>query len=224
MAIRLLVADADASVREVIRLACEDEGWMCDDAPDGIAALKLLRRQEYQLAILDAELAELDGYTVCRHIRKTSRFPVIFIGSSGRENDRLAAFSCGGNDYVPKPFFPRELAARVKNLLEFCGVSKATVAKSITAGSIRIDPESHSVYVSGRRTQLAPREYDLLLLFAQHPHQAFSRDQLLNLVWGEEFFGSDRTVDTHVKSLRSKIRPYQSVIETIWGFGYKFEP
>ncbi len=220
---RILVADADASVREVVRLAAREAGWLCDDAPDGITALKQLRRRDYELVVASVELPELDGLVVCRHVRKTNLIPVILISKNGKEMDRLTGFAAGGNDYLVKPFYPRELIARAKNLMELCDCAPS-VTSTFIAGHIRIEDDSHSVFVDGKRTALSPKEYDLLLFFVKNPLQVFSRDKLLDLVWGPEFDGTDRTVDTHVKSLRAKIKPFQSCIETVWGLGYKFSP
>ena len=219
--IQLLSADADASVRNIIRLSAAEQGWLCDDAADGIAALKCLRRKRYDLLILDTELPEVDGVFVCHSLRKTEQTPVIFLGKSGTEAERLAGFEAGGNDYILKPFFPRELVARVKNLLALTG-GGAGAHKIIEAGSLRMDMHARTAYLDSRPLQLAPKEYELLLFFCQHPSQAFSRDELLNEVWGRDFFGSDRTVDTHVKSLRGKLHP-REYIQTVWGFGYKFQ-
>ena len=219
---KLLVADADAAVREIIRLCASTEGWLCDDALDGISALKRIRRSEYHLVILEAELPEIDGYIVCRHLRKGSNVPVIFISRNGNESNRLAGFEAGGNDYVIKPFYPRELVARVKNLLSIWG-HDARMVNIVQAGDITLNLNTHQAAVAGSEVKLTPKEFDLLLFFLRNQRQAFSRDSLLELVWGQDFFGSDRTVDSHVKSLRGKISPCQNSIQTVWGYGYKFE-
>ncbi len=221
--IRLLVADGDASVRDIIRLGAGEEGWRCEMAPDGIAALKLLKRQTYDLIILDAELPEVEGLIVCRHLRKESAVPVILISRNTKEAERLAGFAAGGNDYVIKPFYPRELMARIRNLLKLCGHAVGS-RKPLEAGRIVIDLDSHAVLVDGQTITLAPKEFDLLLFFCRNPGQAFTRDNLLDLVWGDEYDGSDRTVDTHVKALRGRVPPCQRYIQTVWGFGYRFEP
>lgn len=220
---KLLIADADASIRGIVALFAAEEGWRCDAASDGISVLKLLRREQYDLVILDTDLAGVDGKIICRHLRKTTRIPVIFLSMNGAETERLEGFAAGGNDYLVKPFYPRELVARIKNLLMLCGHSPART-KSLTVGGIRIDLESRAVTVDGQGVPLTPKEYDLLLFFARNPQQAFSRDALLDLVWGQGFDGTDRTVDSHVKSLRGKIRPHQDYIVTVWGYGYKFAP
>ena len=220
--IRLLAADSDPSVREILRFCANEEKWHCDEARDGISALKLLRRWVYSLVLLEAELPEIKGEIVCAQIRKNSRVPVIFLGRKDGEDERLNGFYAGGNDFVPKPFYPRELMARIKNLLDLSGATSDT-RKIVTSGPMTIDTFSHSVTVDRKEVQLTPREYDLFLFLCQNPGKAFSRDALLDLVWGKHFFGTDRTVDTHVKSLRNKIKPHDGSIVTIWGFGYKFE-
>lgn len=220
--IRLLICEADVSIREVIRLSAAEQGWQCDCVGDGITAMKLIRRNNYHLAVLDAELPELDGHVICRQLKKKSLIPVIFISKKGREENRLAGFEAGGNDYVVKPFFPRELVARIKNLLELAHGS-TQVEELVEAGKIRIETSSRQVLLAGKHIRFSPKEYDLLLFFCINEGQAFSRAQLLDLVWGTDFDGTDRTVDTHVKSLRNKIKPYQSYIETVWGHGYRFK-
>jgi len=218
--VRLLIADADASVREIIGYCAKEEGWMCDEAKDGIAAIKLLRHAQYHLLIMEAELPIINGKMVYNQLSEGRRPPVIFISNKTAEADRLAAFNAGGNDYVLKPFFPREIVARIKNLLHLYQIS-AKNHKTLDVGDLKIDLSAHTVLVDGRRIKLTPKEYTLLLLLCQYPHRAFSRDSLLNHVWGQEFSGTDRTVDTHIKSLREKIKPHQDYIATIWGFGYK---
>ena len=218
----LLIADADASVRGILRVAAQEEEWDCTEAEDGITALKLFRRKSFHLAILDYNLAELDGKIVCKQIRKVSDIPIILLSTCAGEEERLAGFVAGANDYVLKPFYPRELVARAKSLLSLYGHAPQK-HKVVVRGAISIDLLSRKVTVDDRQLTLAPKEYDLLLFFCQNTSRVYSRDALLNLVWGEDFYGSDRTVDTHVKSLRSKIQPYHYYIVTIWGTGYKFE-
>lgn len=220
--IKLLIAESDVSIREVIRMSAAEQGWQCDCVGDGITAMKLIRRNVYQLGVLDTDLPELDGHVICRQLKKKSFIPVIFISKNGREENRLAGFEAGGNDYVVKPFFPRELVARIKNLLELTH-GAMQVEESVVAGKIRIETASRQVLLSDKHIRLSPKEYDLLLFFCINEGQAFSRAQLLDLVWRSDFEGTDRTVDTHVKSLRSKLKPYQSYIETVWGFGYRFK-
>ena len=216
---RLLVADADASIRDIILYSCREQGWLADQAKDGVMAIKLLRRNRYQLLILDAALPVIDGLTVCEQFCADT--PVIFVSRLDSEQDRLDAFAAGGNDFVVKPFYPRELIARVKNLLKLTRVLRQE-RRTIRAGELTILPDAREVLVSGKPVKLTPREYELLLHMTRHEEQCFSRESLLDLVWGKQFDGNDRTVDTHVKSLREKLRPCHTYIQTVWGVGYKF--
>ena len=217
--IKLLVADADVSVREIILYALKEQGWEADQARDGVAAIKLLRRNRYRLLIIDMDLPVIDGITVCEQF--CANTPVIFISRRDSEQDRLDAFEAGGNDFVVKPFYPRELIARVKSLLKLTGGYKQET-NLLYAGGLSINMSSRDVIVNEKQVRLTPREYDLLLFFAQHERQSFTRETLLDMVWGQRFDGSDRTVDTHVKSLREKLKPCHTHIKTIWGYGYKF--
>ncbi len=220
--IRLMVADADSSVRAIIRRCAQEERWAVDEAKDGIEALKCLRRKKYHLIILELELPVIDGLMVCESLNQTPNIPVIFISKKTSEDDRLAAFEVGGNDYIIKPFYPRELVARIKNLLKLNGIVSKT-NRFLISGNLKIDLHSQDVFVDEQRIKLTPKEYNLLLFFCQNSNKAFSRSMLLDLVWGRQFDGTDRTVDTHVKSLREKIKPYHNYISTIWGYGYKYE-
>ena len=220
--VRILVAEADMSVCEIIKFGAIDQSWTIDEARDGIAAIKLLRRNSYQIIILSADLPIIDGRMVLDLVREQVHCPVIFIGKSGAEEDRLAAFEAGGNDYLQKPFFPRELFARIHNLMNIFGIYYQK-RDTLTIGAIRIERHSQSVFFNDSYIKLTPREYNLLILLCSNPGQTFSREALLNSAWGESFEGGDRTVDTHIKSIRKKIQPFQDCIKTVWGYGYKFE-
>lgn len=219
--VRLLVADVDASVRGIIRLSAAEEHWSCDDVADGITALKRIKTEAYDLMVLDADLPQIDGLIVCRHLRRTLQTPVILLGTSASEQNRLDAFSAGGNDFLQKPFYPRELMARIKNLLTLCGCSMPH--EMLGMGKLTIDVNAHAVWMQGQNVFLSPKEYELLLFFCKNQGQAFSRNALLDLVWGRDFVGSDRTVDTHVKNLRQKLDACQEYFITVWGYGYKFQ-
>ena len=220
--VRILVAEADMSICEIVKLGAVDQGWTVDEARDGIAAIKLLRRNTYQTIILSFDLPMINGCMVLGLMQDNIRCPVIFIGKSGAEEDRVAAFEAGGNDYLQKPFFPRELFARMRNLIKLFGIYYEK-RDTLIASPIRIERVSKSCFVYDRRLKLTPKEYSLLLALCSNPGHTYSRDTLLNSVWGESFTGGDRTVDTHIKSLRKKIQPYQDCIKTVWGYGYKFE-
>ncbi len=220
--IRLLIVDDDRIARNAVSKKLISEGFICDEAPDGIAALKMFRRNDYNLIVINAQLPELSGKIVCRQIRKVSDVPIIVVSSSGREEDVLACFDLGADDYVVKPFSVPELTARIRVFLRRCGEIERTQPRNISFGGLYIDTVSRAVYVDDKEVYLPPREYALLHFLSQNPNKAFSRDNLLNEVWGYDFVGMDRTVDTHIKTLRVNIHPYEQYIETVWGFGYKF--
>ncbi len=219
--IRLLIVDKDANVRNAIKTVASSAGFAFDEAADGITALKLFKRNDYNLVILDIELPMLDGGNVCRQIRKVSDIPVIVVSFRLAESDKLAMFDLGADDYLCKPFSMQELLARIKVFLYRSDCLSRAPAK-INFEGLLIDTISRSVYIDSSIVPLTPKEYELLYYLSQNPNQAFSREMLLNKVWGFEFQGSDRTVDTHIKTLRESIRPYDTYIVTVWGFGYKF--
>lgn len=220
--VRLLVVDGDSAVRSVIRENAAAEGYLCDEAANGIAALKLFRRNEYNVVVMDTDLAELDGVNVCRQIRKASDVPVIVLSEHPAQENRLCYFQLGADDYVVKPIFPLELMARVRVFLRRSGMTQLASPKRFSFNGLYIDTASRTVYIDERVVQLTPKEYDLLFFLTKNPNKAFSRETILNEVWGYDFYGSDRTVDTHIKTLRENLRPYQQYIATVWGYGYKF--
>jgi len=218
-AVKLLVADADASVRDIVLYSLGEQGWLVDGAKDGVSAIKLLRRNRYQMLILDLDLPIIDGLTVCEQFCADT--PVIFVSRRDAEQDRLDAFAAGGNDFLHKPFYPRELVARVKSLLGLIGAYRQK-GDVLRAGVLHFMLGAREVSVADKPVKLTPREYDLLLFLARNEDRCFSRESLLNMVWGQQFDGSNRTVDTHIKSLREKLRPFHTHIATVWGVGYKF--
>lgn len=220
--ILLLIADHDSTVRSLIKARALAEGYQCDEAADGIAAIKAFRRHDYGLILLDAQLPELDGRNVCRQIRKASDVPILLLSTRGAEADRLEGFDLGADDYVVKPFSLPELMARIKVFLHRSAGLRRAIPSKISYDGLGIDTISRCVFVDDRPIQLSPKEYDLLFFLSQNPNKAFSREALLNEVWGYDFVGTDRTVDTHIKTLRENIRPYDQCIATVWGFGYKF--
>ncbi len=220
--IRLLIVDREESARNQIKKLTEEAGYLYDAAIDGIMAIKLFRRHDYHMIVMDTDLPILDGWNVCRQIRKVSEVPIIIVSANSAERDKLLCFELGADDYVCKPFSSPELLARIKvHLYRSQGIKSAEPSK-ITFSGLYIDTISHSVSVDDHAVKLTPKEYDLLYFLSQNPNKAYSRENLLNEVWGYEFSGSDRTVDTHIKTLRENIKPYDSYIVTVWGFGYKF--
>jgi len=220
--IQILLADDDPHIRTIIREYAQSEGWQFTEAGDGAAALKSFQAGEIDLVVLDVMMPKLDGWSTLRAIRQTSQVPVILLTARSEEYDRLLGFELGVDDYVPKPFSPRELIARIKALLKRSGALRQP-GQLFEFDGLRIDMHAHQVSVDGDPVALTPKEYDLLAFFAARPHQAFTRDQLLNQVWGYDYFGDARTVDTHIRSLRDKLGRCRNMIATVWGTGYRFE-
>jgi two-component system, OmpR family, response regulator ResD len=221
--IRLLIVDKDTNTRIAIKTAISPQGFAADEAADGIAALKLFRRNDYSLVILETDLPMLDGGNVCRQIRKISDVPVIVVSTRCAEADKLYMFTLGADDYLCKPFWPNELMARVRVFLHRTNRIVRVPAK-IDFNGLFIDTVSRAVTIDNKTVPLTPKEYELLFYLSQNPNKALSREMLLNELWGYEFMGSDRTVDTHIKTLRENLKPYDHYIVTVWGFGYKFCP
>ncbi len=220
--VRLLIAESKAEVRAAIKTYTSLENFKSDEAPDGITALKLLRHYEYHVVIMDTMLPELDAWHVCRHIRKTTSTPIIMMSERDDEDEKLSFFDIGIDDFVKKPFFGKELLARIRVMLRHSAMPGSFALRKLVFGGLCIDSISHAVYIDGDPISLTPKEYRLLCYLAQNTDKALSREVILDEVWGEDFFGTDRTVDTHIKMLRENIKPYQRFIETVWGYGYIF--
>lgn len=221
--IRLLIVDGNSAVRSSIRECADAEGYQCDEAADGVAALKMFRRNDYNAVILDTSLPELDGVSVCLQIRKMADVPIIIISENNDEKEKLRCFDFGADDYVIKPFSNFELMARLRVFLRRSSNADSVTLKKLSFGGLYVDLNSRTVYVEDNAVELTPKEYELLLFLCQHPNKAFSRSMLLNEVWGYDFSGSDRTVDTHIKTIRRNIKPFEEYIATVWGYGYRFE-
>jgi DNA-binding response OmpR family regulator len=221
---KVLIVDDEERIREMIREYISLEGYDIGEAADGYEALKLFKENTYSLVILDIMMPKMDGWTVCREIRKTSQVPVIMLSARGEEYDKLFGFELGVDDYVTKPFSPRELLARIKAIIRRSSQAiEKSAGETISFEGLVIHFDSRNVYVDGEAIDLTPKEYELLSFLTQNPNRVFSREQLLNSVWGYDFIGDDRTVDTHVKMLRESIGKYRRFIVTVWGTGYKFE-
>ena len=218
---RILLVDDDARIRSIVREYAQAEDWVFEEAGDGEEALRLFAAGSFSLVVLDVMMPRLDGWGALKQIRKGSAVPVILLTARNEEYDRLLGFELGVDDYIGKPFSPRELIARMKALLKRAGVAQG--ADSVVSfGGLRVDAAAHTVQIDGETVNLSPKEFDLLAFFVSRPEIAFTRDQLLNHVWGYDFFGDARTVDTHVKSLREKLGAYRDYIVTVWGTGYRF--
>lgn len=222
---RILIVDDEELIRDLIKEYADLEGYQYDEAGDGIVAIELLKKNDYSIVILDVMMPKIDGWDVCKEMRKASDTPIIMLSARGEEYDKLLGFELGVDDYIVKPFSPKELMARVKAIIRRHNSSKEVPVKSNTAefGGLLVEFDSRNVYVDGIQVSLTPKEYELLSFLVTNPNKVFSRSQLLTDVWGYDFLGDDRTVDTHVKMLRETIGPYRKFIVTVWGTGYKFE-
>lgn len=232
---QILVVDDERTIREVVRRYLELEGFSVTEAETGPQALDILHQMEPDLIILDIMLPGIDGLAITRKLRNPADFaqlsasgdiPIIFLTARTDEVDRITGFDVGGDDYIVKPFSPRELVARVKAVLRRSGASAANAEAPLEYQDLTIDPRSRTVVVSEASASLTAKEFDLLWFLARHPRQVFSRSQLLDNVWGYEFYGDESTVTVHVRRLREKIEPdpaKPTYIQTVWGIGYKFE-
>ena len=220
----ILIVDDEERIRDMIKEYISQEGYGIDEASDGTQALELTQKNEYSLIILDVMMPKMDGWSVCREIRKNSNVPIIMLTARGEEYDKLFGFELGVDDYMVKPFSPKELLARMKAIIRRGSSSdKKQNKETASFEGLTIDYLAQNVIVNGKRVDLTPREYELLNFLTKNPGRVFSRDQLLNSVWGYDFFGDDRTVDSHIKMLRESIKEYRKFIITVWGTGYKFE-
>jgi DNA-binding response OmpR family regulator len=222
---RILLVDDEERIRDMIKEYTSLEGYIIDEAADGIQALELFSMHKYSLIILDVMMPKIDGWSVCREIRKMSNVPVIMLTARGEEYDKLFGFELGVDDYIIKPFSPKELLARMKAIIRRSSYvdNESKKETKVTFDGLVIDLDSRNTYVNDKLATLTPKEYSLLTFFINNPNRVFSREQLLNEVWGYDFFGDDRTVDTHIKMLRESIKEYRKFIVTVWGTGYKFE-
>lgn len=221
---KLLIADDEANIREVVREYAEFGGHELDEAGDGMEAVSMCREKQYDLIILDIMMPKLDGFSACKEIRKNSNVPIIMMSARSEEYDKLFGFELGIDDYVTKPFSPKELMARVQAVLARTGAPKEeNASETMVFDGLEIDIPGRSVSVDGAKIDLTPKEYDLLFYLVRNKNLALSRNQLLQDVWGYDFFGDDRTIDTHIKNLRNNLGPYRDMIVTLRGVGYKFE-
>jgi len=222
LGVRILIADGDARIRNEIKEHFNNEGYDVDLVSDGITAIKHYRRYEYQLSIIAAVLPELDGINVCRQFKKMSDSPFVLISEDDDEESVLEGYALGAEDYIVKPFSVRELLARVNVILRRRIGKESLPVRNLVYEGLVIDTFSHDVYVDERKVILTPKEYELLVMLAKSPEKAFSRRMLIDTIWGYDYYGTDRTVDTHIKTLREALKPRHYYITTVRGFGYKF--
>ena len=219
--IKLLIVDDEERMRRLLRDTLSRKGYLIREAGDGEEALRVFSEEkDIALVILDVMMPKLDGWGVLSEIRKNSTVPVIMLTARGEEQDELQGFKLGADDYVPKPFSLRVLTARIEALLKRYSVASSDV---IEAGGIVIDKSAHTVKIDGEDVELSFKEFELLTYFVENQGIALSREKILNNVWNYDYYGDARTIDTHVKKLRSKMKGRQDYIHTVWGIGYKFE-
>lgn len=222
---KILIVDDDTNICELLRLYIEKEGYSTAIAHDGIQALEVFNREQPNLVLLDIMMPKLDGWQVCREIRKTSDCPIIMITAKGEVFDKILGLELGADDYVVKPFEAKEVVARVRAVLRRTGVAEEESVKEVNWDKLSINLTNYELKVNGEQVDTPPKELELLYHLASNPNKVYTRDQLLDQVWGFEYYGDSRTVDVHVKRIREKIDGISDKWElrTVWGVGYKFE-
>ncbi len=218
---RILVVDDEANIRELVRLYLEKEGFAVDLAEDGSDALSRVREAQPALIVLDLMMPGIDGFEVCRSVRREFDIPIIMLTARNEDIDKIVGLELGADDYITKPFNPRELVARVKAILRRAEGGTRRPQAVVSAGNIEVDKARREVHIDGESITLRTKEFDLLVAFTENPGIALTRDQLLETVWGYDFAGETRTVDVHVQHLRSKLQGADVQIETLRGVGYK---
>ncbi|WP_314021602.1 response regulator transcription factor [Mogibacterium diversum] len=220
---KLLVVDDEAKIREVIKEYSEFSGYEVTEAADGMSAIGLCKLNDYDLIIMDVMMPKLDGFSSVKEIKKFKDIPVIMLSARGEEYDKLFGFELGVDDYVVKPFSPKELMARVNAVITRHEGADHGTSNVMKFDGLEVNFAARTIYIDGNRVNLTPKEYDLLFYLIQNRNIALSRDKLLSDIWGYDFFGDDRTIDTHIKNLRNNLGPYRDFIVTLRGVGYKFE-
>jgi len=221
----ILVVDDDPNIRELERLYLEKEGCIVRTAPDGKAALEAFRKQPPDLMLLDVMLPETDGYEVLRNVRKSGSIPVIMVTARGETFDKVLCLELGADDYIVKPFDGKEMTARVRAVLRRSRGTEEEKPADLSFPGLTVSLSEYDVHYEGKKIEMPPKELEVLFFLASHPNQVFTREQLLNQVWGFEFFGDSRTVDVHIKRLREKLTDsgkYGWSLYTVRGVGYKF--
>ena len=222
--LKILVVDDEVNIRNVIKEYAKFEGYEVEEAGNGMQAVEICKEKDFDIIIMDVMMPKLDGFSAIKEIRKTKNIPVLMLSARGEEYDKLFGFEIGIDDYVVKPFSPKEVMARVAAITSRVkNNSKTKKEDKYVFEGLEIDMLGRVVIVDGEKKELTPKEYDLLVYLIKNKNIALSREKILNEVWGYDFFGEDRTVDTHVKMLRNSIGKYRDKITTIRGMGYKFE-
>ena len=218
---KVLIVDDEEMIRGVLREYVEFEGGTAFEASDGMQAVKMCREYDFDIIIMDIMMPRLDGFSAVKEIKKMKDIPVIMLSARSEEYDKLFGFEIGADDYVTKPFSPKEVMARINAVLKRRGNEE--IKDVITFEGLTIDMVGRNVFVDGEKVELTPKEYEILFYFVKNKGIALTREQLLMDVWGFDFYGDDRTVDTHIKMLRANLKQYRKFIVTLRGLGYKFE-
>ncbi|MEM7115885.1 MAG: response regulator transcription factor [Chloroflexota bacterium] len=217
----ILLADDEANIRDLASLYLKKEGYDVIAVTNGAEALAQIKQESPSLLVLDLTMPEVDGWEVCRRVRAESNLPIIMLTARDDDIDKIVGLEMGADDYLTKPFNPRELVARIRAILRRATTASPAKQQVRELGNVSINPASREVMVADKSVTLRAKEFDLLLTLIDHANKVLSRDQLLDLVWGYEFYGQTRTVDVHVAHLRDKLSDGNIVIETVWGMGYK---
>lgn len=219
---KLLVVDDEERIRDIIREYAEFNEFQVTEAADGMEAVECVRKNDFDIIVMDIMMPKLDGYSACKEIKKIKDIPVIMLSARGEEYDKLFGFEIGVDDYVVKPFSPKEVLARVNAIIKR-NQPAAAASEIVKFEGLEINFTARSVTIDGEKANLTPKEYDLLFYLVRNKNIALTRDKLLSEVWGYDFFGDDRTIDTHIKMLRNNLGEYRKFIVTLRGMGYKFE-
>ncbi len=221
---KLLIVDDEEKIRDIIKKYAIFEGYETDEASDGMEAVEKCRKNDYDLAIIDIMMPFLDGFSAAKEIRKTKNIPIIMLSARGEEYDRIHGFEVGADDYVVKPFSPKELMMRVAAVMKRAKPSQPADEKEIlTFEGLTVDFTGRLVYVDGVKADMTPKEYDLLFYLVKNRGVALSRERLITAVWGYDFYGDDRTLDTHIKLLRKSLGEYSRYVVTLRSVGYRFD-
>ncbi len=217
---KILIVDDEELIRDIIKNYCENEGFSTIEAVDGNDALdKFKSNDDIDIVILDVMMPNKDGFTAYQEMKKLKNIPTIILSARSEEYDKLNGFDMGVDDYVTKPFSPKELIARIKAILK----RSNTYIDYYTYKTLKVDYKAHSLLIDNKEIEITPKEYELLIYFIKNKTHALSRDQLINEIWGYDFYGDDRTIDTHIKTLRKRLGIYRNLIRTVRGVGYKYE-
>ena len=220
---KILVADDEQKIREVIKEYAEYEGHTVYEAVDGMQAVDMEKEQDFDIIIMDVMMPRLDGFSACKEIRKFKNTPILMLSARTEEYDKLFGFEMGVDDYVVKPFSPKEVLARINAIIKRNKSGNEPAGETVKFEGLEINFTARDVFIDGEKANLTPKEYDLLFYLVKNKNIALTRNKLLEEVWGYDFFGDDRTIDTHIKMLRNNLGPYRKFIVTLRGMGYKFQ-